>query len=168
MAKDPFVIFEAQHEEGLKQLERLEGAVERLRASEASPELWKAIRGATAFINGEVRLHNQKEEELLFPPLEEVLPPGGPTAVMRDEHRALWSSLGRLEEAISRWEKGDRAAKGEVINSARFMVELLRAHIRKENEVLYPMARRLLGPEKIEGMAQRLEAQEGPHPPHLG
>ena len=156
MAKDPFAIFEAQHEEGLKQLNHLEGAVERLRASGASPELLEAIRGAAAFINREVRVHNQKEEELLFPPLEGVLPPGGPTAVMRDEHRALWSALGRLEEAISWLAGGNEAARVEVINSARFIVELLRAHIRKENEVLYPMARRLLSREKIEGMAQRM------------
>jgi len=73
MSKDPIAIFMAQHEEGLAHLRRLGGYIQRVERREVTEEVLEGIRRATAFINKEVRVHNEKEEELLFPELEKVL-----------------------------------------------------------------------------------------------
>ncbi|MFQ6000692.1 MAG: hemerythrin domain-containing protein [Anaerolineae bacterium] len=124
---------------------------------EVTGEVLEGIRKATAFINNEVRAHNEKEEELLFPELEKVLPPKGPTFVMREEHRRLWEVLEKVEGTLERLE-GDKdgAVIDELVASAQFVVQLLSEHINKENSVLFPMARQLLTPEQMATIADRI------------
>jgi len=155
MSKDPIAIFMAQHEEGLAHLRRLGGYIQRVERGEVTEEVLEGIRRATAFINKEVRAHNEKEEELLFPELEKVLPPKGPTFVMREEHRRLWEVLEKVETTLERLER-DREAIDELVASAQFVVQLLSEHINKENSVLFPMAKQLLAPEQMAAIAQRM------------
>lgn len=155
MSKDPIAIFMAQHEEGLAHLRRLGGYIQRVERREVTEEVLEGIRRATAFINKEVRVHNEKEEELLFPELEKVLPPKGPTFVMREEHRRLWEVLEKVETTLERLER-DREATDELVASAQFVVQLLSEHINKENSVLFPMAKQLLAPEQMAAIAQRM------------
>jgi len=155
MSKDLIAIFMAQHEEGLAHLRELGSYIQRVERGEVTEEVLEGVRGATAFINNEVRAHNEKEEELLFPELEKVLPPKGPTFVMREEHRRLWEVLEKVETTLERLER-DREAIDELVASAQFVVQLLSEHINKENSVLYPMAKQLLAPEQMEAIAQRM------------
>jgi hemerythrin-like domain-containing protein len=94
--------------------------------------------------------HHGKEEDLLFQRMIERGFPreAGPLAVMLHEHvlgRARVAALRELSEAQGPF------APVEVqlaVENARAFVELLRAHILKEDGILYPMAERLLtGPE---------------------
>jgi len=147
MSKDPIAIFMAQHEEGLVHLRALSGYIRRVERGEVTEEVLEGIRKATVFINKEVRAHNEKEE------LEKVLPPKGPTFVMREEHRRLWEALEKVEGALERL-KRDSEAVGELVASARFVVQLLSEHIDKENSVLFPMAKQLLAPEQLTAIAQ--------------
>lgn len=157
MSKDPIAILMAQHEEGLARLKALSGYIQRVETGEVTGEVLEGIRKATAFINNEVRAHNEKEEELLFPELEKVLPPKGPTFVMREEHRRLWEVLEKVEGTLERLE-GDKdgAVIDELVASAQFVVQLLSEHINKENSVLFPMARQLLTPEQMATIADRI------------
>ena len=155
MSKDAIAIFMAQHEEGLAHLKALSGYIQRVQTGEVTEEVLEGIRKATAFINKEVRAHNEKEEELLFPELEKVLPPQGPTFVMREEHRQLWEVLEKVEDTLERLER-DREAIDELVASAQFVVQLLSEHINKENSVLYPMAKQLLAPEQMAAIAQKM------------
>lgn len=93
------------------------------------------------------RCHHGKEEDQLFPALiSRGLPRNaGPVAVMLSEHE-----LGRAEVAGMRTALGDarRSVAGSAqrfAGHARAYVELLRAHIDKENGVLFPMADGMLG-----------------------
>ena len=88
--------------------------------------------------------HHHKEEEALFPLLvRRGLPKeGGPVSVMLAEHEQGRRLIREME-----------AATAEIpINSQRFVAAaeqyaaLLRQHIWKENNVLFPMAERLLSP----------------------
>lgn len=88
------------------------------------------------------KCHHGKEEGLLFPAMEKVGIPneGGPIGQMLTEH-----TLGRQHIA----EMGDASANntlqtGRFADAATAYFNLLRAHIQKENTVLFPMGDRLI------------------------
>jgi hemerythrin-like domain-containing protein len=86
------------------------------------------------------RCHHGKEEDLLFPELERAGLPGehGPTACMRQEH-----VIGRRgRQAMAKALKG-ADAQGLVTAAAGY-VDLLRDHIDKEDQVLFPMSKSVL------------------------
>jgi DUF438 domain-containing protein len=79
--------------------------------------------------------HHQREEQVLFPELERrgvIMPP----RMMRREHEELRVLKKQLLESVSA-STPDRAAAGRW---AHLLSEMLRAHILKENEILFPMA----------------------------
>jgi hemerythrin-like domain-containing protein len=80
--------------------------------------------------------HHSKEERWLFPALEVAGMPrvGGPLAVMMDEHEQGRNLLRALREAS--------APRRPVL--ARAYADMLRAHIAKENDVLFELADALL------------------------
>jgi hemerythrin-like domain-containing protein len=124
-------ILRDEHREILAALERLEAAAARLEAGEERPEpLWsELLEWLRAFADAR---HHAKEENVLFPAMIKagVPPRGGPVDVMLEEH-----AEGRtLMAALATGASTARAA------AARRYVGLLREHIAKENEVLFPLA----------------------------
>jgi len=98
------------------------------------------------------RCHHGKEEQHLFPALERHGIPrdGGPLGVMLHEHeegRALLRAMAQ----------GDDRRTAEAI---RRYAALLRAHIDKENGVLFPLAERVLPGEEQRGLVGAFEAVE--------
>jgi hemerythrin-like domain-containing protein len=97
-------------------------------------------------------VHHGKEEEILFAAMVEAGFPrhAGPIGVMLAEHdegRRLVAVLRGLAEQAGPWSAEDRQA---LVEAAGGYGDLLRAHIRKEDEILYPMAEARLAPEAIE------------------
>jgi hemerythrin-like domain-containing protein len=92
------------------------------------------------------RCHHGKEEDLLFPALTAKGMPRdqGPVGVMLSEHEQGRALIRRMAESIEAAAAGDRAAVGSFADSAADYVELLRAHIQKEDRILFPMAGRFL------------------------
>jgi len=86
--------------------------------------------------------HHGKEEEFLFPAMENVGIPrdGGPIGVMLAEHTKGRQYVQELGEAIEQYGRGDPAAVPALASSARKYIALLNAHIDKENGILFPMA----------------------------
>lgn len=84
--------------------------------------------------------HHGKEEGVLFPCLERHGVPrqGGPIGVMIEEHDFARAAIRRMAEATARRDAGS------FVTHAGEYVALLRQHIAKENNVLFPMADRLL------------------------
>jgi hemerythrin-like domain-containing protein len=93
--------------------------------------------------------HHMKEEDRLFPAMERCGLPrdAGPTAVMRHEHEVGRAHVRRMDAAVTDFERGDATAADRFAFEARGFVELLREHIAKEDQVLFPMADRMLPPE---------------------
>lgn len=91
-------------------------------------------------------LHHQKEEHLLFPLLETngLSRTSGPTAVLRDEHLRSRFWRNRLEQALR---QRDRT---RLLAAAASYLDLSRAHVLKENQILFPLARRLLSADDVE------------------
>lgn len=144
-----------------RMLDVLRVASDRLeRGEEVSMDVF---REAVDFIrNFADRCHHGKEEETLFPVLEERGIPreGGPIGVMLTEHEQGRGFVGALTEAVERYARGDEAAKAVIIENARGYVNLLRQHIPKEDTVLFPMVDRLLGDEDQRRLLERFEEVE--------
>jgi hemerythrin-like domain-containing protein len=86
--------------------------------------------------------HHAKEEELLFAAMVEAGFPrdGGPIAVMLHEHdqgRGHVRVLAEVAGAPAPWSAADRE---RLHGAATGYGDLLRAHIHKEDSILYPMA----------------------------
>lgn len=90
--------------------------------------------------------HHGKEEARLFPAMEARGLPreAGPTAVMRHEHELGRAHVRAMDAAVAAFEKGDQGATLRFAAEAREFVDLLRDHIAKEDQVLFPMADRML------------------------
>ncbi len=88
------------------------------------------------------KCHHAKEEDILFPAMERAGVPGegGPIGVMLAEHRLGRENIKGMSEAAAKLGRGDRGASSQFVQNARSYIELLLAHIEKENEILYPMA----------------------------
>ena len=146
----PIQLLRREHDEALAVLDRLEIAVRNL----AAPGALTVIKEAIAFLDEDLRGHNEREEETLFPVLEGYLPPQGPTAVMRFEHRELWKLLGELETAV----KATPPSPPILLQRALAVAELLQRHIQKENAILFPMAEQMLSPAELSAIARQMES----------
>jgi hemerythrin-like domain-containing protein len=91
-------------------------------------------------------LHHQKEELLLFPAIEAagLSPATGPAAVLRDEHRRSDHLRQRVAQALGQRDRLRLAA------AAGSWLDLTRSHVLKENQILFPLARRLLGADELQ------------------
>ena len=82
------------------------------------------------------KCHHGKEEGLYFPSLEQVGIPreGGPIGVMLEEHIAGRALIAKMTAALA----GEFAPE-DFANAASRYIDLLQAHIEKENLVLFVM-----------------------------
>ncbi|MFN0149991.1 MAG: hemerythrin domain-containing protein [bacterium] len=103
------------------------------------------------------RWHHAKEEEILFPELEHlgIAAEGGPIGCMLREHDEGRAFVRAVREALKAYEPGDAAVESMVRGTAARYVELLRAHIYKENEALFVMADRVLSDSARDEMRRR-------------
>jgi len=94
--------------------------------------------------------HHRKEEGVLFGAMIAAGMPqeGGPIAVMLMEHEQGRKFTRGLRDGVNKWEAGDDAARRTIVSNARGYVTLLRDHIMKEDEMLFPMADELIAPEQ--------------------
>lgn len=87
------------------------------------------------------------EEDLLFPPWEEAtgMTEGGPTQVMRREHRQIAERLEALHKKV-------QAADPDSDQEEQALLAILAAHNRKEELVLYPALDETLSDEARAGI----------------
>jgi len=119
--------------------------------------------------------HHKKEEGVLFPKMEQQGIPsqGGPIGVMLSEHQMGRVYTKSMREGAERLLAGDGTAQAEVVKSARNYVELLQQHIFKEDNILFPMANRVIPPAEQEQVwedfehVEHEETGEGVHEKYL-
>lgn len=98
------------------------------------------------------RCHHGKEEDRLFPALEQKGYPreGGPTGVMISEHEQGRGYIRYMLEAVEAEERGDRSASKWFVQNGNGYIHLLRNHIHKEDHCLFPMVDQVLNPDEQE------------------
>ncbi len=87
--------------------------------------------------------HHAKEEDLLFPLLKErgISEEGGPIGCMLQEHEVGRECVRRMREAS----EADPFDDTTFVAAAKEFIPLLRQHIDKENNILFQMAKNVLG-----------------------
>ncbi len=116
---------------------------------------WKFYLDAVDFIrNYADRFHHAKEEDVLFVELVKNGMPekSSPIEAMLVEHDQGRAFVKGMEGAALQLLDGDLRAKKALIENARGYAALLRAHIDKEDTILYPLAERVLPDAVREGM----------------
>jgi hemerythrin-like domain-containing protein len=108
------------------------------------------------------KCHHGKEENLLFKSMAKAGMPekGGPIAVMLSEHEAGRQFVRKMEAASSAFNNGDRSAADQFIKNARGYVTLLSEHIQKENNILFPMADKVIPREEQNRLIDDFEKVE--------
>lgn len=108
------------------------------------------------------RCHHGKEEDVLFPELERrgVRRDGGPIGVMLVEHELGRGHVRAMTASLQGLRGGDAGTAAAIVAQAEAYRELLEAHIAKENQVLFPMADRLVEPDVAAQLGERFEAIE--------
>lgn len=137
----PTEILSSEHRVIERVLDVLEEIGRRARARNAIDvaSAGKALRVLRTFAD---TCHHGKEEHHLFPRMEQCGMPRnvGPVAVMLDEHELGRAKIRAMGAAIAGAEHGDREAPAAFARHAADYVQLLREHIAKEDQILFPMA----------------------------
>jgi hemerythrin-like domain-containing protein len=142
-------------------LKILEAACLKLEADEKVPpeHLQQMVQFFREFAD---KCHHGKEEDLLFPAMQEAGIPreGGPIGMMLAEHQQGRAFVRGLDEAVGRYARGEAKAIADISQNARGYIELLTHHIYKEDNILFPMAERVISQGKLDSLLPEFEKIE--------
>ncbi len=174
--RDPIDHLLEEHRAIMTRLAPLRRAVEELHGEGADlSRILPVLQDAGQMMATTLLLHARQEDEALFPEIERALDSaGGPTAVMRQEHRDIHAGaelFRRTLRELNEVEHPAIMARGEALRSlpagvsgtgqlrgiAEEILALVDAHFGKEEQILFPMARQVLTSEALEQTAQRME-----------
>ena len=175
--RDPIERLLEEHRAIMARVEDLRRAVAALnhRGEAALPEVRAALEAVSEMMSTELIAHARREDEALFPALEAVFgPAGGPTFVMREEHRAIHGQADRFRKTLHELNEvehpaivaagarlrtltAERGSASDLRVIGATILELLDLHFGKEEDILFPMAREVLSPEAMRGVARRME-----------
>ena len=102
---------------------------------------------AASFISGFADgCHHRKEEGVLFTTMARYGIPveGGPIGAMLSDHEQARLFTKGMRESAQKVESGESSALRMLIQNARGYASLLRQHIQKEDNILFPMANRFI------------------------
>ena len=121
-------------------LDSLDKAADAVKAGRQVPA-WIFADGIDFIRNFADRCHHHKEEGRLFPKFAErgLSADSGPIAVMLIEHEQGRQHVRDAAAQFGNWTKGDAAAGDIMANELKAYIRLLREHIYKEDNILYPM-----------------------------
>jgi hemerythrin-like domain-containing protein len=142
-----------------RMLRIVSNATDRLeKGQRVEKELW--VDASDFLRNFADKCHHAKEEKQLFMKMMERGVSGevGPIAVMLREHEDGRAHVRHITE-ISAHQMGP-AETQELVKQSRGYVELLTQHIKKEDQVLYPMANQILTPDDQEELKEGFEKVE--------
>lgn len=142
--------------------ERVFAAAEKALAAPAGPSPG-LVANLREYLVGYVdRCHNQKEERTVFPLLQRAGMPvqGGPLAVMLAEHARAKELVERLDGAAAAYVGGELARLAELREVLAEYAALCKDHFWKENDILYPMALRMLDAGTQAGIVPAIEQVE--------
>ena len=156
----PTQVLKEEHALILEALDALERKISTLEAGAVPDRAYfeKAVQFLRTFAD---QCHHGKEENLLFKTMVDRGFPrqAGPLAVMLHEHETGRSFIRGIAEGAAAVGTDPHAAK-RIVENGRGYIGLLRAHINKENTILFPMADNVLTAEDQEHLGHAFERFE--------
>jgi hemerythrin-like domain-containing protein len=153
---DPIAQLLREHTDALIHLRQLQRAIKGVREEGYKRIYARQIASAMTFLGQEVRIHNRREEEALFPVLERYV--DGPTRVMRADHKKLRRRFADFCAGVAGVERkpDSFSAIRRLSIIARDMNQMFVNHIHKENYILFPLIQRLLPKEELREIAKKM------------
>lgn len=135
-----------QEHKGIKlMLDVLDAICDRLEAGEKinPTDLTSILEFLQVFAD---KCHHGKEEDLLFPLLQKrgLSNEHGPVEMMLIDHDQGRSFIRGFKAGIEKYKLDKAGAVNEIVVNGRGYAALLKAHIDKEDHILYPMADEML------------------------
>jgi DUF438 domain-containing protein len=142
--------------------ERVFEAVDKALSDPTPPPIDLMRDAARYFLEYVDGCHNRKEEDHLFPLIEQrgIPSQGGPLAVMLSEHEQSRVILPRLLALVEAYAGGRATVLPDLRQVFAEYSLLLKNHYWKENDILYPMARRVMTEADAETVVSGIEATE--------
>jgi len=138
--------FVEEHEELLQVLDQAVGIYNR-----------DAYAKADELIEEELHKHFRYEEDILFPLLGKYIGTGaGPIAVMLAEHKTIRSLHEAFHHQLNEMIQG-LVEESEAVQAFNPLEEMLRTHITKEDNVLFPMASRVMSEDDKNEVARKVK-----------
>lgn len=105
------------------------------------------------------RCHHAKEEDILFVAMtaRDMPQDSGPVAVMLQEHEQGRAFTAGFRSAAEQMKSGDETAAADVVRNVYDYVNLLREHIVKEDNVLFPMADQIIPADTMQTVSKEFE-----------
>jgi hemerythrin-like domain-containing protein len=143
-------------------IERVLAVVEKLATApvEGSLDSWK--KALDFFSHFADQCHHFKEEQILFPAMEERGIPreGGPIGMMLMEHEEGRAYVRAMLSAIPLVEAKNQVAKEILVDKAKAYLRLLKDHIQKEDEILFRIADDVISPDEQKQLLRSFEEHE--------
>ena len=143
-------------------IEKVFAAMDKAFATESGPTR-DTVRDMLDFVKSYVDgCHAKKEEEHLFPLIEArgIPSQGGPLGVMLYEHERSKTILRDMEPLALAYIRGDRAKLAPLKAAFTEYATLLGDHFWKENDILYPMAMRVMSTTDEQAVLNGIAAAE--------
>ena len=185
---DPIDQLLVEHREIMAEVETLRRTVNDLhaRGEAALPGAIPALASAGRMMATRLLRHARKEDEALFPAIEHALglpaaatpgAGGGPTALMRDEHRVIHERSQVFRETLRELNEVEHPAivaggarlralarggtdAATLADTGEAVISLLDLHFGKEEDILFPMAREVLSRDDLRTVAECMAAIE--------
>lgn len=127
-----------------------------------TPPLWIFTEASEFVADFADACHHAKEEKRMFPMLEEagMSRDEGPLSVMLSDHERGRAYNQAMRAAAQRLADGEESSRQQLIDAINGYVELLRMHIKKEDNALFPMANRLLTSAQQKRLLEEFDAVE--------
>jgi len=153
-----------EHSLILQALSAMEERISGLRNGTATDRVFfdKAVEFLRSFAD---RCHHGKEEDVLFAMMVEELDyprTSGPVAVLTSEHERGRTFIRGIAEAAAVLDT-DPTAASRIVEHGRGYIQLLRAHIEREDTIVFPMAEQFLDDSdqaRLAGKFAQFERQE--------
>lgn len=150
-SEGPTDLLKEEHQETLLKLELMECALLYLRRpiEETTPERVEmektTLKDLAIALDKEIGPHFKKEEEALFPVLAEYIGKEyGPIEAMLHEHAKILTALQRWKKILPSFCRSshsmDAGIRKAIIEPGLRLVDLLRQHISKENQILFQIS----------------------------
>lgn len=158
----------AEHRPLLGEVDTFENAILAIQKSGYTKEADAQLKHFLNFFDEEFIAHNRREEATLFPRLRQRLLAGAehgsggrsptPVDLMQDEHtKAAQLAAVILNFLGLAFRFSDEKTRLTILDAAleqsRFLVELLRLHVFREDNLIFPMAQRLVTAAEFDQMS---------------